>query len=128
MPSPIQNNGAAAANQLRRLGEAAEKNSDVATNALANLAKNVVDVAKDNMKDGVLLAGSLWVADKTIEHTIGAIRGENVPGFKASTSNTDRAVAIGVYSAASLVATGVAAKSAFDIAANLVEAATKGDS
>jgi hypothetical protein len=123
----MQANGARAASELRRLGEAADKNADVATDALANLAKNVVDVAKDNVKEGVLLAGSLWVADKTIENTIGAIKGDNVPGFKASTSNTDRAVAIGVYSAASLVATGVAAKAAFDIAANLVEAATKGD-
>ena len=127
MPSPLQGSGARAATELRRLGDAAEKNSDVATDALANLAKNVVDVAKDNIKEGVLLAGSLWVADQTIEHTIGAIKGENVPGFKASTSNTDRAVAIGVYSAASLVATGVAAKNAFEIAANLVDAATKGD-
>ena len=96
MPAPISQPGAQASAELRRLGAAAEKNADVATDALANLAKNVVDVAKDNIKEGVLLAGSLWVADKTIEHTIGAIRGENVPGFKASTSNTDRAVAIGV--------------------------------
>lgn len=127
MPSPLQANGARAAAELRRLGEASENNADAATDALANLAKNVVDVAKDNVKEGVLLAGSLWVADQTVEHTIGAIRGENVPGFKASTSNTDRAVAIGVYSAASLVATGVAVKNAFDIAANLVEAATLSD-
>jgi hypothetical protein len=125
MPGPVQGNSAA--NQLRQIGAAAENNSDAATNALANLAKNVVDVAKDNVKEGVLLAGSLWVADKTIEHTINAIQGENVPGFKASTSNTDRAVAIGVYSAASLVATGVAVKNAFEIAANLVEAATNKD-
>ena len=126
MPGPIQGSNKAAVT-LRQLGEAAEKNSSAATDALANLAKSAVDVAKDNIDEGVKLAGSLWVADKTVENTLAAIRGENVPGFKASTSNTDRTIAIGVYSAASLVAGGIAVKAAFDIAANLVEAATKKD-
>lgn len=125
MPAPIGSNNAAAT--LRALGDDAQKNSTAATNALGNLAKNVVDVATQNVDEGVMLAGSLWVADKTIENTISAIRGENVPGFKASTSNSDRAIAIGVYSAASLVASGIAVKAAFDIAANLVEAATQKD-
>lgn len=116
------------ADVLRQLGAKSESAGEGAAKGLATLAKAGIDVASGNMKEGVLVAGSTWVAVQSFQEAIKAVNGQDVVGFlKPHTSGTDQAIAIGVFTAAGLVASGVAVKNAFEIAANLIDAAQKKD-
>jgi len=127
MPT-INNKPATASDVLRHLGKQSENVGEGASKALANLSKAAIDVASGNVKNGVMLAGSIWVADKSVEEVIKALNGKDVAfgTLHPGTSGVDQAVAIGLFTASGLVASGIAVKNALDIAANLIDAAKKG--
>jgi len=125
---PVNNvNRNSASDVLRQLGKTSEKAGEAGAKGLGTLAKAAVDVATTNVKEGVLVAGSTWVAYHSFDEAIKAIQGHDVVGpLKPQSSGTDQAIAIGVFTAAGLVASGIAVKNAFEIAANLIDAAKKG--
>ncbi len=126
---PVNNlNRNSASDVLRQLGKNSEKTGEAGAKGLASLAKAGIDVVSGNVKEGVLVAGSTWVAYHSFDEAIKAINGQDVVGpLKPNTSGTDQAIAIGVFTAAGLVASGIAVKNALEIAANLIDAAKKGD-
>ena len=115
-----------ASDVLRHLGKQSEGAGEGAAKALANLSKAAIDVVSGNVKQGVLLAGSVWVAEKSFEDVVKALNGKDIGPLHTGTSGVDQAVAIGLFTASGLVASGIAVKNALEIAANLIDAAKKG--
>lgn len=123
--SRAQSNNAAAA--LQRIADNSENLGNNAAKALTDLAANAIKKGGELVPGAVEVAGGVWVAKNSFENVINALGGEDVWGFKASTSNTDKALAVGVYTAATLVASGMALHGAFSIASKLAEGFGKED-
>ncbi len=64
-------------------------------------------------------AGGGWVMTKAGQNAWKAFQGQNVPGFKASTSNTDAAMGTVLYTVTALVGAGMTVHGALQIVGNL---------
>jgi hypothetical protein len=127
MPT-INNKPASASEVLRHLANQSEKAGDAGADALGNFAKTAINTVSENKGNAVKLAGAVWVADKSVDEVIKALGGKDVAFglLHPGTSGTDMAVAVGLFTASGLVASGIALKQALEITANLIDSAKKG--
>jgi hypothetical protein len=114
----VSNNLQGLANQWQKVYE---KTPDVAAKATSEIVKSGIKL----VGPGVEIAGGVWAAEKSVENLAKIIGGQDVPGFKASTSNTDAVLGGIVYSVAGMVAAGMTIHGAIRAAAIVADALEK---
>lgn len=100
-----------------------EKTPDVAAKATAD----IVRVGVKLVGPGAEAVGGMYVAGKSADNLAGIINGHDVPGFKASTSNTDAVLGGVVYGVAGMVGLGMTVHAALRAAAIIASSVEKND-
>ena len=98
-----------------------KKTPDVA----ANIAGNVVKAGIKLVGPGVEVAAGTWATGKAGENFVKLLSGQDAPGFKGATSNTDAALGAVAYGVATMVGAGMTIHGALRAAAVIAKAVEK---
>jgi hypothetical protein len=120
MPGKISNNLQNLANQWEKTYQ---QTPDVAAKATAEIVKSGIKL----VGPGVQVAAGVWAANESLGNLVDIVGGKDVPGFKASTSNSDAVIGGIVYGVAGMVAAGMTIHGAIRAAAIIADAVEKKD-
>ena len=112
---------------LNTIKEEVEDTSHEVPRTVAGAAAGVIENLGEIIPEATEIAGGVWVGQEAADRALRAFAGENVAGFKASTSNTDRVLGTAVYGTAALAGAGLALHGAVGLAEDLASALEKKD-